>query len=213
MKKLIFLITIICTTGVFAQWSSASIKLGYFAPQATSGGFIIGYEGEHFFDQRVSFGWSIDWFHKNYVDKSLVSSFNQYYGGVGGTTNELRATTNLHDLPVMIHISANFPVAPRTKAFITGGMGAEALLINYRNFDNPDQSEFKAAFDFNWRIGAGAFYELGSRSDLLAELDYHSSKPSWQFDVTDPNTGQKRTFERTFDMSGIMFRVGIRFFF
>jgi len=212
MKKLFFLL-IICSTSIFAQWSSASIKLGYFVPSATSGGFIIGYEGEHFFDQRLSFGWSIDWFHKNYVDESLVNSFNQYYSGIGGTTNELRAKTNLNELPVMIHVSVNFPISPRTKGFVTGGIGAEALLINYNNFDNPSQSEFKAAFDFNWRIGAGAYYELGSRSDLLAELDYHSSNPSWQYEVTDPVTGVKRTFERSFNMSGIMFRVGVRFFF
>lgn len=212
MKK-IFLLLIVCSINLSAQWSSASVRLGYFVPGATSGGFIIGYEGEHFFDERVSFGWSIDWFHKNYVDENLANSFNQYYGGVGGTINELRAKTNLHDLPIMIHLSVNFPVAPKTKAFLTGGVGAEALLINYSNFENPDQSEFKAAFDFNWRIGAGALYEIGSRSDILLELDYHSSNPSWQFDVTDPNTGIKRTFERSFDMSGIILRAGIRFFF
>ncbi len=212
MKKITLTFVLLFSVNAFSQWNSASIKLGVFNPQAVDGGFIIGYEGNHFFDNRLSLGWSVDWFHKNYVDSKLVGDFNQYYGGVDGTINELRAKTNIHDFPFMLNMTANFPVARFTKFYLTGGIGAEVLLINYRNFQNPDQDEIKGAFDFNWQIGMGILYEIGRRSDVFGELAYHNSAPSWTYEVTD-NFGYTRTFERSFDMSGIMFRVGFRFYY
>ena len=89
----------------------------------------------------------IDWFNKNYVDKTLVESFDEVYG-VSGDINELRESTNLHDFPLMINITAKFPVAPKAKIYGTGGVGVEVLIINYRNIENPDDSELKGAFVF-----------------------------------------------------------------
>ena len=79
MKKSIVILSLIYSSLSFAQLNSASIKLGYFNPAATNGGFIIGYEGGKIIDERLIFGWSIDWFHSNYVDKKLVNEFNQVY--------------------------------------------------------------------------------------------------------------------------------------
>ena len=211
MKKLILLFLIIPFV-LHAQHNSGAIKLGYFNPSATDGGFILGYEGGRYIDRNLSIGWSVDWFNKNYVDESLVREFDRYYGIPNSTINELRAKTNLHDIPVLFNITGYFPAAKRTKFFLTGGIGAEVLLIFYRNFQTPDDDEFKAAFDFSWRIGFGLLYELGPRSDFFVEADYHNSKPSWTYEVNDVVYG-KRTFERQFDMSGIMTRVGFRFFF
>jgi hypothetical protein len=210
MKTYLLFLLFLLSTSSFAQSGMAAIKLGYFNPSAADGGFIIGYEGGKYIDENFTFGWSIDWFHKNYVDKKLVSEFNDIYGIAGGTVNELRAKTNLHDFPLMLNATAKFPVSYFTKFYITGGIGAEVLLIHYRNFQNPDDSEFQGAFDFNWRIGFGFLYEVGRRSDIFAEMTYHSSKPSWTYEVDD---GRKRTFEREFDMSGLMMRVGFRFYY
>jgi len=41
--------------------------------------------------------------------------------------------------------------------------------------------------------------------------DSHNSAPSWEFEVDTP--AGKRTFERVFDMSGVMARIGVRFFY
>lgn len=210
MKIILLVISLFITSNIFAQNGAAAIKLGHFSPAASDGGFIIGYEGSLFVDSRLLFGWSFDWFHKNYVDKKLISQFNQI--GVGGASSELRAKTNLHDFPLMINLTAKFPVSPFFDVFATGGIGAEILLINYRNYQNPDGDEFKAAFDFNWRLGVGVLYPVGRMSELFLELGYHSSKPSWEYEVNE-FAQPTRTFEREYDMSGVMARLGFRFYY
>lgn len=212
MKKIIILLSLFICTQSYSQLNSASIKLGLFNPTATDNGFIIGYEGGKIIDERLIFGWSIDWFHASYVDKKLVSEFNQVDEVGIGELNELRAKTNLHEFPILLNFRGEFPIAPLTRFYASGGVGVEFLLINYRNFKNPSDDEFKAAFDFSWRLGIGVLYRIGSRSEVLAQIDYHSSEPSWEYEVNDPNFG-KKIFERSFDMSGIMARAGLRFFF
>ena len=197
---------------IFGQSNIGSVKLGLFNPSATDAGFIIGYEGGWYIDSHFFAGWSVDWFNKNYVDQTLVQQFNNFYG-LNGTLNELRAKTNLHAIPIMGSMTFSWPVGPRTNAFVTGAAGVEALLIFYRNYENPDNDEFHGAFDFAWQLGGGVAYELGRRSDVLFELDYHNSMPSWDYNVSDPQTGRTKVFERQFDMSGIMMRVGVRFYF
>lgn len=212
MKKLIILFLLFLPAGLFAQGKFGSIKVGIFSPVATNTGFILGYEGGKNIDEVVSIGFSVDWFNKNYVDQHLVNQFNDFYGP-NSSLNELRAKTNLHSIPLMGTITASWPVAERMHAFATGGLGLEALLIWYRNYDNPDNNEFKAAFDFAWRLGGGINYELGSKSDGFVELAYNYSQPSWQYEVKDAVSGKSKVFERKFDMSGVMMRVGFRFYF
>ena len=95
---------------------------------------------------------------------------------------------------------------------VNGGIGAEVLIIHYRNFQNTDESELQGAFDFNWRLGLGLSFALGRSSEIFGELTYHSSAPSWEYEVQD-NNGIKRVFEREFDMSGMMARLGFRFYY
>jgi hypothetical protein len=211
MRKGGILIVLLFISMSYAQNNSASIKLGFFNPSATDAGFIIGYEGNRYIDEYFNIGWSIDWFNKNYVDQSLVNEFNNI-PGPSVTTNELRAKTNLHDIPLLFTATASFPVSPRVRTYVTGGVGVDVLMIYYRNYKNTDDDEFQALFDFSWRLGVGALYELGSHSDLFGELTYHSSAPNWEYEITDPN-GIKRVFVREFDMSGIMFRAGVRLYF
>ena len=212
MKKLILILLMFLPASQMAQNKYGSIKAGIFSPAATNAGFILGYEGGKNIDEVFSIGFSIDWFNKNYVDQNLVNEFNDFYGP-NSSLNELRAKTNLHSIPLMGTVTASWPIAERTHAYATAALGVEALLIWYRNYDNPANDEFKAAFDFAWRLGGGISYELGSRSDGFMELDYNNSQPGWQFEVKDPVTGKTKVFERKFDMSGIMMRVGFRFYF
>lgn len=214
MRRLqfVFLMLVMPLT-FFAQMSSSSVKLGTFNPGATDGGFIIGYESIKHVDPNFGFGWSIDWFNKNYVDRGLESKIDEEFGIPGGTTNELRAKTNLHEFPILFNINGTFPASPQVTLYVTGGVGAEFLLIRYKNFVNPDENEFKGAFDFNWRFGFGANFVIGRRTDIITEITYHSSSPSWTYEVEDADLGIQRTFERSFDMSGIMARIGIRFYY
>ncbi|OGU77810.1 MAG: hypothetical protein A2V93_07910 [Ignavibacteria bacterium RBG_16_34_14] len=212
MKKIFLLVFFLFPATTFSQWGTSAIKFGHFNPAASEGGFIIGYEGGKYIDYGFNFGWSIDWFHKSYVDKKLVAEFNELYGIAGGSVNELRAKTNLHDLPVMLTATARFPVSHFVNLLINGGIGAEILIIHYRSFQNTDKSELQGAFDFNWRLSLGLSFDLGRRSELFGELTYHSSMPSWEYEV-EGEDGIKRTFEREFDMSGMMARIGFRFYY
>ena len=212
MKRLLFILILIIPAIISAQPHFGSVKFGFFSPGATEAGFMIGYEGGWNVDDNFMVGWSADWFNKNYVDQTLVTQFSDFFGP-NSTLNELRAKTNLHAIPIMGSITGSWDVAPRTRAFFTGAAGIETLLIFYRNYDNPDNNEFKAAFDFAWRLGGGLAYELGRRSDAFVEIDYHYSQPSWQYSVRDSQTGRTKVFERKFDMSGIMMRLGFRFYF
>jgi opacity protein-like surface antigen len=212
MKKYVLFI-ILLPLSLFAQWNTSAIKLGSFIPSSAGAGFIVGYEGSHFFDPNVSFGWSIDWYHSNYTDASIVNVADQYYP-YGVTDNQLRASTNLHDFPIMADINVRFPITPLAEAYAIGGLGFEALFISYSNFDDPSKNDFKTAFAFDWRLGAGATYAIGPRSEVFGEITYHYSQPSWTYEVNDPNViGGKVTYERVIDMSGMMFRLGMRFYY
>ncbi len=69
----------------------------------------------------------------------------------------------------MFGISARFPVSNRAQFYATGSLGAELLIINYRNFQNPTDDEFEAAFDFNWRVGVGAAFAISPHSNSLVK--------------------------------------------
>ena len=215
MKKYVLFLFLL-QIPMFAQWNTSAIKLGTFIPSSAGAGFMVGYEGGHFFDPQFSLGWSIDWFHANYTDAQVVNDLNgiplDQIPGTTGSTNELRAKTNIHDFPIMALATVRFPVTPLSDVYINGGLGFEALFIDYSNYQNPSQNDFKTAFDFNWTLGVGGTYGFSKKAEVFAELGYHSSAPSWDYQVTDAN-GYKHTFQRTFDMSGMMLRAGVRFYY
>ena len=211
MKKILIFFLLVSVNS-FSQWSTGAVKLGYFNPSATDGGFIIGFEGGRHFDKYMSWNWSIDWFHSNYIDKRLVSELNQFYPGTVGEINELRASTNIHDFPLMLGLTARFPLNNRAQFYATGSIGAEMLIINYRNFQNPSEDEFETAFDFNWRVGVGAAFAISPRSEFFGEISYHDSHPGWTYE-DNQNYYPNSVLERSYNMSGFITRVGIRFFY
>ena len=211
MKKFFALYFLLIPFMLNAQSHFGTVKLGVFGPSATDVGIILGYEGGWRIDDNLYIGYSADWFNKNYTDQNYITQMNQFYGTINSSLTELRAKTNLHSIPLMGVIEGNWEAGPRLRVFFTGGLGLETLLIFYRSYDNPDNSNLKAAFDFCWRLGGGLIYELGRKSDIIVELAYDSSNPSWQYTVVD--NGHQRVFERAFNMSGIMLRAGVRFYF
>ena len=214
MKKNLLFILFVFAVSISAQGNANIIKIGMFDPQATNMGFIIGYERLYPIDEHLETGWSVDWFHKNYIDQKYVTEINrEYQGNIDSELNELRATTNLHEIPVLFNVDYTRPVGENISAYLEGSLGAELMFIFYRNFINPDDDELKATIDFSWRITAGASIAIGSRSSLIGEVSYHSSKPSWTYKVKDPVTDTEKTFERSFDMSGILIRLGVKFYY
>lgn len=212
MKKIIIILLFGLISLVSAQHHSALVTFGHFKPSATEGGFTLGYKGETFIDRNLSIGWSASWFHKSYVDQVLLEQYNQYYGIVSGELSEQRSKTNLHSIPLLASMTAYLPVFPIISLYITGSAGAEALLIFYNDLQNESQNEFKTAWDFSWQVGAGMAYKIGNRSDLVGEIAYHNSNPSWTYTVTDPETGATKHLEQSFDMSGVALKFGFKFF-
>jgi hypothetical protein len=194
------------------QSSASAVRIGFYGPAVSSGGFIIGYRWEKVIDERFHVGFEGNWFNKSYVDKDLAKGFDDVFG-VQGEVNELRAKTNLHAFPMQAVMEATFPINPAIRAFVNAGFGLDFLLLYYRDYDDPKQDRVRGAVDYSWRLGAGILYPLGRRSDFLAELAYHSSKPSWEYTVYDAASKKTRVFERIYDMSGLMLRIGVRFFY
>lgn len=216
MKKIVVLVVLLAIAG-FAQQTNSTLRLGYFGPQVTEGGFVLGYQWNRIVDENVSVGFEMDWFKKTYTDERLVNELNSFNSNSGqiGELNELRAKTNLHDFPMMFTMSLTFPLEHRLKVFAEGGLGLDFLFVYYRSYQNPDDDNLKLAADFSWRLGAGLMYPLGRRSDILFSIDYHSSEPSWEYEVTDNTkpSAPKKVFVRSYDMSGFMARLGFRFFY
>lgn len=209
MKKILYILLLLAVTGVYAQRNTTLIRLGAFSPGATETGFIIGYQGGRYIDEHFDIGYSIDWFHKSYTDQRLVKEFNNSFP-IQGELNELRAKTSLHQFPVLFNVVGSWPITPQLDAYISGGIGAELILVDYTKFDNVQESELKGAVDWSWRVSAGIIYPLGSRSDALIEVGYHSSEPSWEYEV---GTNPKKVFVRSYDMSGFLVRGGVRFYY
>ena len=215
-NKFFFLLLLCFPVLMYGQSTSGAIKIGVANPAVADAGAIFGFQWERNIDENFDIGWEVDWFHKSFTDEKLVQEYNNFNGGIFGTTNELRAKTNLHDFPALFTMTANFPVERHSKLRVFGsvGLGLDFLFISFRDYSDPAKDDTKGAVDFSWRVGGGIIYPLGSRSEFIVEANYHSSQPSWEYEVNDQSTTQRRrVFERTYDMRGLMLRAGIRFFY
>ncbi|MCE1189041.1 MAG: hypothetical protein LWX56_07855 [Ignavibacteria bacterium] len=207
MKKYIFLF-LLFGISAFGQKSSSIIRLGYFDPKVSDGGFIIGYNWQRHIDERFDIGFEMDWFRKSYTDQKLVEEFMKFTDP--GVDYEVLAKTSMHDFPLQFTMAVNFPLPRDLSLFAECGLGFDLLFVNYRSYTNPTDDNLKVAADFNRRLGVGCIYPLGSKSDLIFSLNYHAAEPSWDYEVTD-RANVKHIITRKYDMSGVMARLGIRF--
>jgi opacity protein-like surface antigen len=211
MRKYMIIAAMTVLTALGAQQKIGAIKAGMFFPQACEGGFDLGFEYGLHIDTNLDVALSLDWFKKEFNDKEAKGEYENIPGLTADQLAKLSETV-IYDFPLMLSVTAKFPFTNKIKWFATGGLGAEMLYASYNTF-NTEKIEEKSelAFDFNWRVGGGAIYNLGQRSELLGEIAYHYSKPSYEYE--DEINGIKYTLEREYDMSGIMSRIGVRFFF
>ena len=201
MKKIMMLLGLLLVFSIYSQGKIGAIKAGMFFPGACDGGFDLGLEYGLHVDTNLDVSAEMGWFKKDFEDKDIK---DKYEGIPGLSADDLRvlSETTIYDFPLMVMVTAKFPINFKTKWFVNGGLGAEMLYASYNTID--DDSEHELAFDFNWRLGGGMIYNLGERSELLAEVSYHNSLPS----IEDDNG-----IVTEYDMSGILGRVGVRFFF
>ncbi|PID28420.1 MAG: hypothetical protein CR982_04405 [Candidatus Cloacimonadota bacterium] len=208
MKKIIiFALLLISSFSTLFADDYAALKLGFHFPDATDSGFIIGGEFGKQIDESLDVGVSFDWFQKEFSEYKKVMEENN--AGVSSEVKKKLSETTLYTFPFMAIFSGRFEIMNRLDINMIGALGMEMLMADYDisseyaqiNPDLEDTTEW--AFAFAWRVGVGASYRLGSRSDICAEIDYHSSKPSVDLDDD---------LEREYNMSGIMGRIGIRFY-
>ena len=206
MKKIMMLLGLLLVFSIYSQGKIGAIKAGMFFPGACDGGFDLGLEYGLHVDTNLDVSAEMGWFKKDYTDKGYIGDTALGDSVIVGTKYEKLGETTIYDFPVMVMVTAKFPLNFRYKWFVNGGLGAEMLYASVETYDANDgtNEESTLAFDFNWRLGGGMIYNLGERSELLAEVSYHNSLPS----IEDDNG-----IVTEYDMSGIRGRVGVRFFF
>ncbi len=207
MKKTVMIMIITAVLGLYAQKNMGAIKAGMFFPQACDGGFDLGFEYGFHIDTNLDVGVSLDWFKKEFTDKDYIGDVENIGGDLTGSQYRDLGKTTIYDFPFMISVTAKFPLKDKLKWFALGGLGAEMLYASLEAYDkdkNDTYEESVLAFDFNWRLGGGVMYNLGQKSEVFAELAYHYSKPNFEDD---------NSITTEYDMSGIMSRIGVRFFF
>ena len=208
MKKITMITILIAIMSMYSQGKIGAIKAGMFFPGACEGGFDLGIEYGLHIDTNLDVAVEMGWFKKDYEDEDFEKEYENIPGLSGADMAQLSETT-IYDFPLMVLVTAKFPINFSYKWFATGGLGAEMLYASYNTFD--DDTKHELAFDFNWRLGGGILYNLGERSEVLMEVGYHYSKPSYEYEEN--ISGTDYTFKREYDMSGILGRVGVRFFF
>lgn len=210
MKKLLVALVALIAFSANAQQNAAAIKLGFFTPKAAETGFIIGYEQGRHIDDNLDVAVSFDWYKKKFNDENVKAAVD-VIPGLTGTDKEKLSETTINDFPIMVSITAKFPVAPKVKAYATGGFGGELLFATYQTYTGKIEEKTETAFDWNWRLGGGALYQLGQNSEIFGELVFHYSVPSYEYEQTVGTTTS--TLTREYDMYGVLGRVGVRYYF
>lgn len=206
MKKMIIGMLLLVTFLTYGQSNAGAIKFGFYKPSATDAGFIIGMEYGKHVDENLDVCLSVDWFKKDMVEKDYADDVDSSHPDLDDEVYDKLSESTIYDFPVMLNLTAKFPINPKFKWFLSGGFGAEMLYYSYNKFEADDKYDEKSefAFDFNWRLGSGVMYNLGRNSEIFGEFTYHYSKPSYEIDDYK---------EVEVDMSGILGRCGVRYFF
>jgi len=159
MKKYMLLAITIFAFSIYAQQKIGAIKAGMFFPQACDGGFGIGLEYGLHIDKNLDVALGLDWFKKEFTDKEYVGDVEDLDGYIDGTQYSNLGDVTIYDFPLMLSVTAKFPIGQTAKWFATGGLGAEMLYASLTAYDEDEQDtveESVLAFDFNWRLGGGS---------------------------------------------------------
>jgi hypothetical protein len=187
----------------FALGNTTTIQLGWLNPDATDTGFIIGIGQSRVFDEMVELGVSVDYFSNRHTDEETVSD-SSTGGPTNLTTKQVNLETNTIMVPLMANLTIKLPVTSPIKPYIAGSIGYVMLWDKYKNHEEGiDQTKFFSGL--GWRVAVGGMYQLGSMSDLTAELFYNGAKPSRDAE----DALGLPTFTEV-NMSGIGFRFGIK---
>ena len=184
------------------RYGMTSIKLGYFGPKDSKGGFIIGGMIGSAVDEAVDVGVGVDLFRGG--NKKEVVTGSEKVAGIEEEASYLDSESSVTLVPVTAEINVKIPATYDLFYTVGGGVGYEFLWTGEREFDSLGKStESKSRFyhGFHWRINGGILYRLGSRSSLILEAFYDGAELS----------REKNNIKYTVNPSGFGIRTGVRF--
>lgn len=197
---------LIFTAGANGQVSVTNLQVGMLNPKAVDSGLLLKAGLGKEFDEMVELGISLDFYIKSKTDK-------EYIGGGEGTSGAQIDTvvenfkTSSYMFPVTANITIKVPVEFPVFPYVDAGLGYVLLWNSYDNYFTGE-GDTKFYGGMCWRIAAGGFYPLGSKSALTAELFYFGGKPSHSEGESERGLPTRTEV----NMSGLGFRLGIKLF-
>jgi hypothetical protein len=196
---------IIFTSFLFSQDKSTEFHIGFLIPKAAKTGFIGGINLGRTIDENISWAVEFNYYGKSYKKETAVAEYDEGSGTVQETLTEIENSITM--LPVYFKLIFNTPVSSKLDMRIGGGIGYEVLWNKENNYiDHVHKTRFYHGF--TWQIGLGASTQLSRASDLFIDLIYHNGSPS----RSEGETIEGLPIRKEVNMSGIIFRIGIRIF-
>ena len=207
MRNLLtILIIIFISASTFAQGSFTDFKIGLLMPSDAETGFIGGIGMGKMVDENIGAGFELNYYGKTYTKDEEVGYDPGTSGTPGATTIVTQIENSTTMIPIMFNLVLLTQAGPNFDLRFTGGVGYELLWVNENNYEqNVDETRFYSGFA--WQIGAGASIPMSRNSDIFGEALYHGGSPS-----KDKGTEIGLPVREEVDMSGFMFRLGIRLY-
>ncbi|RMH73333.1 MAG: hypothetical protein D6675_02835 [Gemmatimonadetes bacterium] len=190
---------------VSAYNSSFDFRVGYFNPTDTKSGWILGAQYGRAVDQRVNFGFSVDFYQQEY--KKRVKIAGSHPSGIDSHWSSIQTEFHTLLVPFMFNLSINLPVSQfLVNPYLNLGIGYQWLRNKEQDHEN-NSSRTRNYGGFGWSLAGGLLYPLGSRSDLIGEL-------FWNDATVSRSAGRKEglPIEEEIGVSGLGVRLGIRIY-
>jgi hypothetical protein len=204
LSILTIIIVLITTTIVLGQHTIFEVEGGALFPKDTETGTIIGVTGGRMVDENLGWAFEAQYFWRTFTKEYTVSE-------TGGATQQETIVTEIENstkmLPIMGKIIYLSQIAPSLDIRISGGIGYAFLWNTEANYVEGIE-ESNSFSGFAWQLGAGISLPISRAADFFGEMVYFNSKPS-----RDAGTTQAGLPQRTeIDMSGLLLRIGVRFY-
>ncbi len=207
MKKLLqFLIFIFLLINcAFAQKSFTDFKAGLLMPADAKTGFLGGVGFGKMVDENIGAGFEIGIYSKSYTEETTVDTNRT--GNVDPVTYRTEIENSTIMIPLMFHLVYITQAGSNFDIRFTAGVGYELMWNSENNYkDGYEDTRFYSGFA--WQIGAGASIPISRNADFFGEALYHGGSPSRDEGETALGLPERSEV----DMSGMIFRLGIRLY-
>jgi hypothetical protein len=203
-KRWIFINALLFTTLLFSQNQNTEFHVGFLIPKGAQTGFIGGINFGRSIDESI--GWTVEfnYYGSSYKKETEVAEIEEGSGTVTEISTEIDNSITM--IPAFFKLLFYAPVSPKFDLRVGGGIGYE-ILWNKENNYSLNIHETRFYHGFAWEIGAGVSSKLSRASDIFMDIIYHNGSPS-----RSDETKQGLPVRKELNMSGIIFRAGIRIY-